>query len=48
MILLDASVWIDFFNGRSTPEVERLAQLLTDAAHLSACPTSCCSKYCAA
>ncbi len=24
MILVDSSVWVDFFNGVSTPEVERL------------------------
>ena len=24
MIVVDSSVWIDFFNGVSTPEVERL------------------------
>lgn len=28
MIVVDASVWIDFFNGSSTPEVERLDALL--------------------
>lgn len=32
MILVDSSVWIDFFNGRATPEVERLSDLLSDAA----------------
>jgi predicted nucleic acid-binding protein len=32
MILVDSSVWIDFFNGRATPEVERLSELLLDAA----------------
>lgn len=32
MILVDSSVWIDFFNGRATPEVERLSDLLADAA----------------
>lgn len=26
--LVDSSVWIDFFNGASTPEVERLDRLL--------------------
>jgi hypothetical protein len=24
VIVVDSSVWIDFFNGVSTPEVERL------------------------
>lgn len=28
MIIVDSSVWIDFFNGVSTPEVERLDGLL--------------------
>lgn len=28
MILVDSSVWIDYFNGRSTPETEKLDQLL--------------------
>lgn len=30
MILVDSSVWIDFFNGRSTPPVEHLSDLLAD------------------
>lgn len=28
MIVVDSSVWIDFFNGVSSPEVERLDRLL--------------------
>ena len=28
MIVVDSSVWIDFFNGGDTPEVERLDRLL--------------------
>lgn len=28
MILVDSSVWIDFFRDRTTPEVERLVSLL--------------------
>lgn len=28
MIVVDSSVWIDFFNGASTPQVERLDGLL--------------------
>ena len=32
MILVDSSVWIDFFNGAATPEVELLSDLLADAA----------------
>jgi predicted nucleic acid-binding protein len=30
MILVDSSVWIDFFNGRAGAPVERLADLLAD------------------
>jgi predicted nucleic acid-binding protein len=30
VILVDSSVWIDFFNGRSAPTVDRLAELLQD------------------
>ncbi|MFP5307595.1 MAG: PIN domain nuclease [Gammaproteobacteria bacterium] len=30
MILVDSSVWIDFFNGSDTPATERLADLLAD------------------
>ncbi|MEO5669123.1 MAG: PIN domain nuclease [Ramlibacter sp.] len=30
MILVDSSVWIDFFNGRPAPAAERLADLLQD------------------
>lgn len=32
MILIDSSVWIGFFNGRSTPAVEELARLLDEGA----------------
>lgn len=32
MIFVDASVWIDFFNGSDSPEVARLADLLHDGA----------------
>ncbi len=28
MTLVDSSVWIDFFNGKSTPETEQLDKLL--------------------
>ncbi len=28
MILVDPSVWIDYFNGQTTPQVDRLDQLL--------------------
>jgi len=30
MILVDSSVWIDFFNGRSSAAADRLADLLQD------------------
>ncbi len=29
MIFVDSSVWIDYFNGKSSPEVDRLDSLLT-------------------
>lgn len=29
MIIVDSSVWIDYFNGQSTPQTDRLDQLLT-------------------
>ena len=32
MILVDSSVWIDFFNGREGGAVERLVELLEDGA----------------
>lgn len=32
MILVDSSVWIDFFNGRETAQVTRLVDLLDEAA----------------
>lgn len=32
MILVDSSVWIDFFNGRITPQTDNLALLLDDMA----------------
>lgn len=30
MILVDSSVWIDFFRGRATPQTDRLDRLLGD------------------
>ena len=32
MILVDSSVWIDFFNGRTTRQTDQLAWLLDDMA----------------
>jgi predicted nucleic acid-binding protein len=32
MILVDSSVWIDFFNGQATRATDQLAELLADAA----------------
>lgn len=29
MVIVDSSVWVDYFNGKSTPQVDRLDQLLT-------------------
>ena len=31
VIAVDASVWIDFFRGASTPAVERFVRLIDDA-----------------
>lgn len=31
MTVVDSSMWIDFFNGVSTPEVERLDALLGES-----------------
>ena len=30
MVLVDSSVWVDFFRGRQTPEVETLDELLQE------------------
>ncbi|MEO8130305.1 MAG: VapC toxin family PIN domain ribonuclease, partial [Bryobacteraceae bacterium] len=30
MILVDSSVWIDFFNGTVTPQTDKLDRLLGD------------------
>jgi predicted nucleic acid-binding protein len=38
MILVDSSVWIDFFNGRNSPAVDRLADLLQDGSAPLAMP----------
>ena len=39
MIVVDSSVWMDFFNGLSTPELERLDGLLfRSLAPLLYCP----------
>ena len=35
MILVDSSVWIDFFNGRTTRQTDQLAWLLEDMAPLA-------------
>ena len=37
MILVDTSVWIDFFAGRDQPHVERLEQLIVDGENLALC-----------
>ncbi len=38
MILVDSSVWIDFFNGRSGEAVDRLSHLLQDGSAPLAVP----------
>jgi predicted nucleic acid-binding protein len=30
-MLVDTSVWIDYFNGYASPQAERLAQAISDA-----------------
>ena len=37
MILVDTSVWIDFFAGRDLPQVARLEQLIIDNEDLALC-----------
>ena len=37
MILVDTSVWIDFFAGRDLPHVARLEQLILDNEDLALC-----------
>jgi len=34
-MLVDTSVWIDFFNGHASPEADRLAQAIAEAESLS-------------
>ncbi len=36
-VLVDTSVWIDFFNGHPSPEAETLAQLIEDEVELLTC-----------
>jgi predicted nucleic acid-binding protein len=37
MVLVDTSVWIDFFAGRDLPHVERLADLIDQGEDLCVC-----------
>ena len=37
MILVDTSVWIDFFAGRDLPHVSKLEQLILDNENLALC-----------
>jgi hypothetical protein len=37
MIVVDTSVWIDYFNGATTPEVEILDRLLGYACRAQPC-----------
>ena len=36
-VLVDTSVWIDFFNGYSSPEAESLALLIEDEVEIVTC-----------
>jgi len=37
MILVDTSVWIDFFNGKELPHVETLEKLISQEADIAIC-----------
>ena len=37
MVLVDTSVWIDFFRGKSTREVRKLERLLREGADICVC-----------
>jgi predicted nucleic acid-binding protein len=37
MILVDTSVWIDFFNGKNLPHVETLETLISQEANMAIC-----------
>lgn len=37
MILVDTSVWIDFFNGKELPHVETLESLTSQEADIAIC-----------
>jgi predicted nucleic acid-binding protein len=37
MILVDTSVWIDFFNGKELPHVETLERLIAQEANIAIC-----------
>jgi Predicted nucleic acid-binding protein, contains PIN domain len=36
-VLVDTSVWVDFFNGHQSPQAETLARLIREEADLVAC-----------
>jgi predicted nucleic acid-binding protein len=38
-ILVDSSIWIDYFNGVATPQTNRLTKLLIDDEPVCTCPT---------
>ena len=37
MVIVDTSVWIDFFRGKGTPQVEKLERFLTEGEHICIC-----------
>jgi predicted nucleic acid-binding protein len=37
MVLVDTSVWIDLFRGKSTPEIRKLERLLGDGEDICTC-----------
>lgn len=38
-VLVDSSIWIDFFNERQTPQTNRLKELLVNDDPVCVCPT---------
>jgi predicted nucleic acid-binding protein len=37
MVVVDTSVWVDFFGGRDTPQVARLGEFLADSEDICTC-----------
>lgn len=39
LVLVDTSVWVDFFNGKDNPQVNQLSGLLSGGQPICICPT---------